>query len=599
MHDYDWVFEKTPEMGGATGEAFTNTLLGSGLKTEGTLAREAIQNSCDAIADPTEKVRVVFHRKKLTGEEKSSFFDASSLRGSLFERRQELDLRRGNCLSETNNPESPLKLLYISDFGTYGLHGNPHDSKSHFFRLLFALGDGSKARETGGTGGSYGFGKSVYSANSNISTLFAYSVFKEGPDGVRARLMGCSYFKAHSIGDESYTGRSWFGVPNQGESRVSPFENEQAHELACMLGFEKREADQTGTSILIVDCPVEIDELRTSVEDWWWPRIVVDELDIELLDQNLPAAPPRPRIRTELKPIIDCYDLACFRSEPTIAQSQKSGFFNRMHNTDIGSYGYAVLPPDLSGDESMQDRIATVALIRSPKMVVCYMKIGAYGAPCVGVFVADKAIDDHLKLSEPAAHDRWDPDSSRLDDSNDEHAREFVKSTIDRIKMTLRAFSKDALPPVPPSEIRPKLLEKLLGNLFRPLSKGSNNGGGSPAEPITISFAVPPHIRVDGDKLKTASKVEVGLAPDFENDTAEIILEIRCIVIEDEKNDGKEDIPVNVECSDVDNEPVEDSETMSLRVTLDKNFPAVLDIESEPYDPDWTTQLKIQASIKQ
>ena len=43
-----WTLERVPRMGGATGEAFVNTLQGTGMTPSSVLAREAIQNSADA-----------------------------------------------------------------------------------------------------------------------------------------------------------------------------------------------------------------------------------------------------------------------------------------------------------------------------------------------------------------------------------------------------------------------------------------------------------------------------------------------------------------------------------------------------------------------
>jgi hypothetical protein len=44
----NWVFERTPRMGGASGEAIINTLQATGMSPAAVLAREALQNSCDA-----------------------------------------------------------------------------------------------------------------------------------------------------------------------------------------------------------------------------------------------------------------------------------------------------------------------------------------------------------------------------------------------------------------------------------------------------------------------------------------------------------------------------------------------------------------------
>jgi hypothetical protein len=586
----DWIFEKTPLMGGATGTAYTNPLLGRGFSSEGILAREAIQNSCDALVDRSLKVRVVFKRKKLLGESKAEFMSAASfLNGSMSAHKDVLGLQLGNCLSTAHDKDKALPLLYIHDYGTHGLFGEPHDSNSHFFRLLLSLADESKAFQDESSGGSYGFGKSVYSSNSRIRTIIVYSVFDDKYDGVHARLLGCSYFRSHRVEGVSYSGRAWLGVPVS-EGIVTPFEDYAAQDFADRLGFDKRRREETGTSILIIDCPVEIDGLRSSIEEWWWPRLIDDELDVELWDQEMKSVPPRPRSRPELRSFIGCYDLASGSSKTTFQTSQKAGEFNRLHNKEVGTYGYAVLPPDLLENDEVQEKVGTVALIRSPKMVVSYMGVGAYGVPAIGVFCASEDIDRYLKLSEPATHDLWDPKSTRLD-SYEPLARDFVKSVVDRIRFTLRAFSKSALPPVPESEIRPKFLERLLGNLFRPPTKGTGGGGGGDFDPVSIRFVRQPHIVVDGDKIKMDSDIEVELAPKFEGTFAEVLLEVRCAVVEDEHG-SEDDVPVLVECSDVDYEFIIDKPGV-MKISLEKDIPACLHITSEPYDPDWTTQLKI------
>jgi len=560
------------------------------------LAREAIQNSCDAATSQTkEKVRVVFRRILLAGKEKQQFVEHAGLSSALAKRKEQLELQSGHCLNALENLDAPLPLLFVEDYGTHGLYGKPHEDESHFFRLLLSLGDGSKAREGKGSGGSYGFGKSVYSANSRIHTIFAYSAFdeKHADDGVHARLMGCAYFNSHRVDGQSYSGRAWLGI-QEGDD-VNPLENEDAHQYAKQLGFTPREHAQIGTSILIVDCSIDTDNFRKSIEEWWWPRLVEDGLDIEIMEQNKRVSPPRPRQRNDLKPFIECYDLATKRANAAHPKSQKTGELNRIHNTPLGTYGFTVLPQDALNDEQLVEKSGHIALIRSPRMVVAYLETGASNvSPVVGTFVASVDIDGHLRLSEPAAHDRWDYKSSRLDAAR-EHAREYVRAVVERLKANLKSFARDALPPIPKAEIRPKLLEKLLGNLFKPPSKDFGQHGGSPADPVTIRFVSQPHTKADGNMLRTAGEFRVGLNPDFEEATAEVLLDVRCLVAEDDGVDSSDDIPVTLTCADVDYEMVSEHPA-TLRLTLDKELQAQIEVVSNAYDPNWTTQLKVQVS---
>jgi hypothetical protein len=217
VNDLCWTFQFVPPMGGATGEAYFNTLAGTGMSPSAILAREAIQNSVDARDEKIrEKPRVAFRRIVLTGSQKHQFVSALQLDNEFGPREGVLELEHENAVSTLMDVATPLELLFIEDFGTYGLYGDPHSKNSHFHRLLLSLGDSSKAREGVGSGGSYGYGKSVYSANSRIHTIVAYSApdsKRKEADPARTRLMGCAYFNAHAHGGCDFTGRAWFGHP--------------------------------------------------------------------------------------------------------------------------------------------------------------------------------------------------------------------------------------------------------------------------------------------------------------------------------------------------------------------------------------------------
>lgn len=77
-----WIFQPTSPMGGATGEAFANVLHATGMDPSAVMAREAIQNSVDAIdTDGADKVKVVFRRTSFTGTLKKQFVKELDLSG--------------------------------------------------------------------------------------------------------------------------------------------------------------------------------------------------------------------------------------------------------------------------------------------------------------------------------------------------------------------------------------------------------------------------------------------------------------------------------------------------------------------------------------
>ncbi len=598
MSKQSWVFEHTPEMGGATGGAFTNPLLGSGMEPAAVLAREAIQNSVDA-GEAGSKVRVDFRRVTLTGKSKADFVAAMGLDPALTAHRKSLKLPRGACLDSLDDNDRPLQLLYIEDYGTWGLHGTPSRSKSHFFRLLLSLGDDAKASEAEGSGGSYGFGKSVYSSNSRIHTIVAYSVFDPKLSGVpeknHARLMGCSYFNQHEHKGDEYSGRAWFGKPKNKGAAVEPLVDADAHVFAEKLGFKKRAKGDRGTSLLILDCDVESDLLRESIEEWWWPRLLDDELglDIALYEQDQMLPPPRPRKRSDLRPFIECFDLAIGRSMP-VGEHQKTGAFNKLHaEIPLGNYAYSVVGDDVVSDEMLREKVGRIALIRKPRMVIEYMPVGGtLPLPCVGAFVAAPEIDNSLKRSEPATHDKWDAKSSRLSELGPE-ARETVATVLQRLKAGLRSFAKDAAPKAPEQELRLRSLERLLGGLFRPPTAIAGGGGASPSDPITINFVHEPHVIADQNSIATRGSFRIALAEDAGREKVKVVVRVNCLVQEDDGVSKEDPVPVHLHSDEV-NGSGTTTAGGGVMFELEREANPLFVFKSDAYARDWTTHVQVQ-----
>ncbi|PIL46635.1 hypothetical protein CR105_00280 [Massilia eurypsychrophila] len=560
------------------------------------LAREAIQNSVDA-GVKGEKVRVEFRRVTLKGKAKAEFVAAMGLSPAITTHRADLKLPRDTCLDSLKDPKKSLQLLFIEDYGTCGLHGSPSKSKSHFFRLLLSLGDDAKVNEAEGSGGSYGFGKSVYSSNSRIHTIVAYSVFDPALSGVpeknHARLMGCSYFNQHEYKEEEYSGRAWFGKPKNKGAAVDPLVDADAHAFAERLGFKKREENDRGTSLLLIDCGVECEILRDSIEEWWWPRLLDDELglDIALYEQDQRLAPPRPRKRADLRPFIECFDLAIGRSMP-VDQHHKTGPFNKMNDMPLGNFGYTVVSDNGILDERLQSKLGCVALVRAPRMVIEYMNVGGtLPLPCVGTFVAAPEIDNYLKRSEPACHDKWDAKSGRLSELAPE-ARETVITILQRLKIGMKTFARDAAPEAPKQELRLKTLEKLLGGLFRPPTSGPGGEGGSPSDPISIRFVDDPHVIADQQAIATQGTFRVALAENSDRDKVKVSVRVNCLVQEDEGLSKEDPIPVELQSDELNGTGIKGADG-GIVFELQRSLNPLFSFKSQPYAPDWTTHVQV------
>ena len=585
-----WIFEPVGPMGGATGNAFANVLQAAGIRPEAELAREAIQNSCDAAKENERRVRVVFRIVTLEDDSKERFLAELCLRQGIGERIHSVKVAADNCLTRSSRP---LHLLFVEDYGTVGLHGDPHKRQSHFHRLLLSVGDSTKAFAAAGSGGSYGYGKSALSLNSRLRTVVVYSAFESDDTGATARLMGCAYLDAHEFNGKQWTGRGWFGVRRHGpDIVVDPLRDEEAHALAERLGFRRRQRREHGTSVLVVDSHAhDHRHLLRGIEEWWWPRLLDQELEV-VVEVAGTEYFPQPKQRLDLLPFIECYSLAVGRAQPA-GPHQKSDRFNRLRGLSLGIYALQVLDSDRAEDFP-EEKLGCVAMIRSPKMVVEYAQMGRSAPPAVGAFVADSDIDDILKLSEPPNHDRWDPESRRLEVArpDEETAREVVRHVRKRLKDQMRRFQAQASPPRPREERRLRFLERELGALFRPQLRGDGREGET--DPVEIRFREGPAIRSYGtDRIQTFATVALRLRSDAEEDSIEAIVRVRVPVLEDDHGREGDLLPVTIESGDMD-PPSAGLTEPEFPVLLSKNEWLVFSLHSGPYDPGWSTKVDVE-----
>lgn len=581
-------------MGGAAGEAFANTLKSPGMHPEHVLAREAIQNSADACLGS--KVEVRFRASVITGAKKATFVDAAGLQ-DIADRANDLELTGPNCLAGLHKPQSPIRLLFVEDYNAEGLSGDPHDKKSNFYRLLLSLGDRSKSRTAhGGTGGSYGFGKSVYSSNSAIQTIFAYTRFR-GSDGVeRTRIFGCGYFVSHDYKKKSYSGRAWLGSKehkdDQGRVVVDPLEDAAADKLAEKLGFTLRKNGDKGTSILIVDADVDIQAIVHGVEDWWWPRLIEQKLDVQIHDESGAVHFPKPKKNDALKPFIEAFDLARTRAVEKKGE-QKYAPFYKEGGLAMGACGFVVVPVDASGNPKVAgDRINSVALIRAPLMVVAYQPVSQASPPIVGAYMApeEDVVEQALRKSEPPAHDRWDPESTNLRDESGK-GRQLVDAILKRIKSGLRRFQSEAAPPTPAKQRRMTQLERALGSYFKPQGMGGGSAVESGPSPLHLEFSKPAFAEAtEGGMLRLKGTFSIRLDDRSEEEEVDLRLKVNCPVLEDDNEEG-ENLKLTIEVDGV-TAKVDDFDPLVYRFKLAKNAKAKFKIESEPYDPAWTVRLR-------
>jgi hypothetical protein len=247
--------------------------------------------------------------------------------------------------------------------------------------------------------------------------------------------------------ERTYDGFAFFGdldLQNPGE--VMPIVDAEAHEHAEWCGLQKRSPHQYGTTILIVDCEYDTEQLKTASEIYWWPRLIRDELDVVFYDEDKEYN-PRPKNNSQIKPFITCWQNIVSDS----AMPPKTQLFRaeRRIGTTFGPLQPGILSAVLL--ESECERQNTVALMRGPGMVVKYHPCGTDAfEPCAGVFIAHSDVEKILTFSEPQMHNDWDENSDRLTVRYPEDGERVVRLVKRRIEQNFRDFQRRQEPPIPP-----------------------------------------------------------------------------------------------------------------------------------------------------
>lgn len=483
------------------------------------LAREIIQNSADAAADLSRTLsgdlppfEMKFRFESLIGDAKVALLSALSLQGhgeqwSQAEQgfpdhqkaRRAIGLPNVDWLDALYD-DAPLRILRIDEHGTSGMYGNFEGGTSRLYLALVALGITEKAD---GSGGSFGYGKAGLIAASAMRVVVAYTRFSERNDdpGITRRLLGMTYWGRHVIGEKQFTGFARFGVRDA--STAWPFENEEADQIAALLGMEDRSsggAEKYGTSFLVIEPTVQPDDLRVAIERNWWPAILGESeirlhADIEEVsgDGSVARFTPRPKSNKDLHAFIRGYELADRAHENAKSDEFRKdlgsqwegdsglalGWIGLAADTTAGGWSYAHSTSgtadsvDESGSESTEiSHASLVALVRGPRMVVEYLPIRT-GSPFVrGTVIADPEVDDLLRQTEPKAHDAWQ--FRGVDEDSAEPRAIKVAETINRkIKDAVREFRRRLRPPVlnPDQIILPEFQR-----LFASILKGKGPG---------------------------------------------------------------------------------------------------------------------------
>ena len=369
------------------------------------LARELIQNSLDAVADPHKPVCVRFSLERIP---RGSIPDIESLCaafercGEYWDRQQKAEAFFRKAVQVANEPE--ISCLRISDFNTKGVRGGDNDRDKSWYNLVRSSGSTDKAA---GEGGSFGIGKNAPFAASVLRTVIYSTRF----DGGEYAFQGVAKLVTHLAGSGEkrlpvgYLGENGSSVRN---SALVPqvFGRELQGADILILGFEAPDLAWQ-------------DDLFHSVLSNFWPAIHFGRLEVEIgshhvrkenLEEMLALFSDQEGFTAHL------YHRAF--AHPTLHKSE-----TLRHLKECSIYLLA------AEDENMPKR---VVMVRKTGMTIYSKRFNSL-VPFCGVFLCTNDTGNELLRSmEPPKHNEWDPDLPERGASK-KYEREYVKFIRDAI----------------------------------------------------------------------------------------------------------------------------------------------------------------------
>ena len=172
---------------------------------EASLARETLQNSLDARAEPNKPVEVEFEIKSLDGPHFHHAELAESVEACIAELGRQDD-KAASALSEARRllGQRQLTFLRISDRNTTGL-------RDERWRALVKM-QGASVKDDFSAGGSHGIGKFAPFAVSPLRTVFYWTRFHDGAGRARELFQGRAVLMSHNPHGEEKQGTGFFGI---------------------------------------------------------------------------------------------------------------------------------------------------------------------------------------------------------------------------------------------------------------------------------------------------------------------------------------------------------------------------------------------------
>lgn len=542
-------------MGGGT---YSKLFRNQGYSAADLLTREALQNSWDASfflqGDDSVLFEFHLHFKELTGAAFDAFAEAAGLNGLLERRRLISEAGEYPAIESLERAfaTKSLRVLQVSDFGSLGLQGHPRlKFNSRLYRAMYTLGSTKKDGSSHGQGGSFGFGKSALISASEWRTVIAHTRFRPSEnDPAEERLVGWTYWAEHEVDGKNFEGRSILGLSTSESRLPQPYQDESAQAIAKQLGLpaRTRDADDLGTTFVLLEPLVQPMDVLNSLERYWWPAIEDHLMSISVIDYQGNEHVPQPSTNSSLAPFVQAYELASGVRDPVdptrevVPSSRWKKFLGERQGSLALVLDSKQGAHSADREEGLGDwRSPTVALIRRPRMVIEYKDFPS-PHPIRGVFIADDAVDEYLRAVEPPLHNSW---SSLSEESVSADALAMAKSINKKIRDAVKAFARQFTPVAPLRDDSFHLFGDLLGSVL----SGNTPGGTGPAPgkkgshvSCTISsLGKVMRQRVDGAKFQLEQEFVATIPKSLPASVSFLTIQARATICEDlEGTQGQE-----------------------------------------------------------
>jgi hypothetical protein len=414
--------------------------------------REVLQNSLDA-ASLGKSVKVHFRFREISSPgAKQNFLNAMgwpALKERVTAANHVRQLR--DEPSEFGDPvlleKTSLSVLEISESGTIGLVGREAVRKEQDEKrwpgeppkayIALARDDARREKQGLGSGGTYGLGKAVLWATSNIQTVLFFSRLSDPWEETVHRAAAQARLGPHFLSTKIYRGLGYGGDKQDGWCR--PIRNEKAQSCATKWGIDRREQpSDAGTTILIPfwrrpDCADGDEDVPTYAliaryaARYFWPAIVNGRLEVSTESENSKADNASNHL-SHYQPFIDLYqrvrdnESSNHDAKPEkISVTVPKGPPPRK-DPETETFVLAAMYNVVRDEEVREDFKCKVACIRGQGMVVGYAKMtgNTLVRPFVGIALGGRASDTVngergdvlLGFSEYVTHTKWDARSA-------------------------------------------------------------------------------------------------------------------------------------------------------------------------------------------